>query len=208
MRHSLLFMAAALLLLLPACYHNAELAQRAAEGDPVAQYEYARRCLTGQKGVRQDAARAAECLRPAAEEGYAPAQALLALCYERGLGVQTSPAEARRLYTLAAEQGCVPACRALLAQDVKEGKMTDSMRWLRTMAEQGNPAAQLQLGKLCLGGMPEAGTSADGVRYLRFSAMQGEREACLLMAECYEQGRGVPQNALLARGWRENAEER
>lgn len=207
MNRSLLLSVGSVLLLLPSCYHNAELARRAAEGDPVAQYEYARRCLTGQKGVKPDATRAAECLRPAAEAGYAPAQTLLALCYERGLGVAASPSEARRLYILAAEQGAVPACRALLAQDVKAGKTAESMHWLRTMAEQGNPAAQLQLGKLCLGGVPEAGTTADGIRYIRFSAMQGEPEACRLMASCYEQGRGVPKNELLAAGWRKNAGE-
>lgn len=194
-------------LLLPACYHNAELMRRAEEGDPVAQYEYARRLLTGQKGVAPDAVRAAETLQPAAVSGYAPAQALLALCYERGLGVPKSPTEAHRLYTMAAEQGSVPACRALVAQELRAGKRADALRWLRSMAEQGNPAAQLQLGKLCLRGEKNAATDAEGIRYLRYAAMQGEREACLLMATCYAEGRGVPQDDALAQGWLRNAKE-
>lgn len=205
MKPALLLAAAALLL--AACHHTARLARRAAEGDPVAQCEYGRCLLTGQKGLSAHPERAVAWFRCAAADGYAPAQTMLALCYERGLGVERDEAEARRLYTLAAEQGYTNACRALVAWDIRRGQLPAASRWLRTMAEQENPAAQLFYGKLCLSGQLGQKREEEGVRYLRFAAMQGNAEACRLLADCYACGTGVPQNALLAEGWRQNAQE-
>lgn len=207
MNRALFFAVCAAAFLLSSCYHNAELAQRAADGDPQAQYEYARRLLTGQKGLTAEPECAVAWLHPAAEAGYAPAQALLALCYERGLGTERSPREANRLYTAAAEQGHAPACRALVAQEMAAGRLPAAERWLRLLAEQDNAGAQLVYAKMCLGGSFGHRREAEALRYLRFAAMQGNAEACLLMADCYAEGIGVPRNAALAQGWRRNAEE-
>lgn len=201
MKRLLLLVAAAWFL--SACHQNAALAHRAAEGDPLAQYEYGRRLLTGQKGLAAQPEQAVAWLRAASSDGYAPAQAVLALCYERGLGVPADAAESKRLYTLAAEQGHTPACQALMAQEMRAGHVEGAKRWLRSMAEGGNPAAQMLYGKSCLAG----NRAGEGLRFIRYAAMQGNAEACLLMADCYEQGRGVPQNQDLADGWRRNAEE-
>lgn len=205
MKRCLLPLAAAFLL--PACYHNGSLILHAQEGDPLAQYEYGRRMLTGQMGVRHDPEHAVAWLRAAASDGYAPAQSVLALCYERGIGVGADISEAKRLYTLAAAQGHTPACRALMAQEISTGNTSGAMGWLRSMAEGGNPAAQLLYGKSCLSGRLGKGRMRDGVRFIRYAAMQGNEEACLLMADCYEQGRGVPKDAAMAEGWRKNVEE-
>lgn len=201
MKRLLLLVAAALCL--PACHQNAALAHRAAEGDPLAQYEYGRRLLVGQKGLPASPEQAVSWLRAASSDGYAPAQAVLALCYERGLGVPVDTAEAKRLYTLAAEQGHTPACQALMAQEIRAGHTEGAKRWLRSMAEGGNPAAQMLYGKSCLAG----NRAGEGIRFIRYAAMQGNPEACLLMADCYEYGRGVPRSDALAAGWRKNAEE-
>lgn len=197
----------ALMLALAGCSGNVALARRAAEGDPVAQYEYGRRLLTGQKGVRQDAARAAAWLHAAAEEGYAPAQAALGLCYERGLGTQASEQEALRWYTAAAEQGNGNACMALLQREMKRNRPAAALRWLRALAETDNPAAQLLLGKLYLSGRMGETQRGEGVRYIRYAAMAGSAEACVLMASCYENGLGVPRSEALAKGWLVNGRE-
>ena len=52
-------------------------------------------------------------LRTAAEQGYAPAQTELGLCYENGKGVEQDEAQAVRWYRKAAEQGNKDAQRAL-----------------------------------------------------------------------------------------------
>lgn len=204
MKRCLLLLAAAFLL--PACHHNGTLIRQAKEGDPLAQYEYGRRLLLGQKGVKHDPAAAVAWLRAAASDGYAPAQAVLALCYERGLGVERSTEEAKRLYTLAAAQGHTPACQALIAQEMKAGNKAGAAGWLRSMAEGGNPAAQLLYGKSCLSGAFGKARKTDGIRFIRYAAMQENKEACLLMADCYAKGRGVPQDDDMARGWHRNAE--
>lgn len=195
----------AMALLLSACHHNGALIRRAAEGDPIAQYEYGRRLLTGQKGVPRDEQRAAAWLYPAAAGGYAPAQAALALCYERGLGMPRSESEALRWYRRAAEQGNGNACMVLYQYELKQHHAAAAIRWLRALAETDNPAAQLLLGRMYLDGSFGADRRADGVRYIRFAAMQGNREACRLMAACYAEGIGVPPHALLAQGWLANA---
>lgn len=205
MKRCLLLLAAALLL--PACYHNGTLIRHAQEGDPLAQYEYGRRLLTGQKGVRHDPERAVAWLRAAASDGYAPAQSVLALCYERGIGVAADIAEAKRLYTMAASQGHTPACQALIAQEMRAGNTAEATGWLRSMAEGGNPAAQMLYGKSCLSGQFGKARVKDGVRFIRYAAMQGNEEACLLMADCYANGRGVPKDEAMAEGWRKNAGE-
>lgn len=205
MKRCLLILAAAAFL--PACHHNAALIRQAKEGDPLAQYEYGRRLLTGQKGVRHNPARAVAWLRAAASDGYAPAQSVLALCYERGIGVAANAGEAKRLYTLAAAQGHAPACQALIAQELHTGNTAGATGWLRSMAEGGNPAAQMLYGKSCLSGAFGKARMKDGVRFIRYAAMQGNEEACLLMADCYEKGEGVPKDAAMAEGWRKNAEE-
>lgn len=206
MKRLLLFLAAAVLL--SACSHHADLIRRVAEGDPIAQYEYGRCLLTGQRGVKKDPSLAIGFLRPAADGGYAPAQAALALCYERGIGTAVSLKEARRWYAAAAEQGNLSACRELLRIELAAKRPDEAIRYLFRLAEHENPAAQLALGKLCLNGALGEKHRADGIRYVRYAAMQGEREACLLMAECYETGLGgLPQNLALAQGWRSNADD-
>lgn len=206
MNRCLLLLSAAAVLL-AACHPNAALIRQATEGDPLAQYEYGRRLLTGQKVRHADPPRAVEWLRTAAADGYAPAQSVLALCYERGLGTAPDAKEAKRLYTLAAEQGHAPACRALIAQEMRAGNTAGATGWLRSMAEGGNPAAQLLYGKSCLKGEFGAARVSEGVRFIRYAAMQGNEEACLLMADCYANGRGVPKDDAMAEGWKKNVPE-
>lgn len=194
------------LMMTAACHHNGRLARQAAEGDPLAQYEYGRRLLTGQKGMRHNPQQAVAWLRAAAADGYAPAQSVLALCYERGIGIKADADEAKRLYTLAAAQGHAPACRALIAQELRAGNAAGATGWLRSMAEGGNPAAQLLYGKSCLNGEFGKARVGEGVRYIRFAAMQGNAEACRLMSACYAEGIGVPKNEALAEGWLRNAD--
>lgn len=42
---------------------------------------------------------------------------------------------------------------------------------------------------------------SEAQRYLRFAAMNGDAEACLLMGYCYAKGIGVPKNTTLMNSW-------
>lgn len=56
-------------LVLAACHHNEQLADAAAEGNAAAQYEYGRRMLAGEKGVRANPQQAALWLTAASCAG-------------------------------------------------------------------------------------------------------------------------------------------
>ena len=57
------------------------------------------------KDVGQDPAKAFECFKKAAEQGYANAQEMLGLCYARGEGVEKDVAKAVECFKKAALQG-------------------------------------------------------------------------------------------------------
>ncbi len=56
---------------------------------------------------------AVKWFRKAAEQGNAPAQYNLGLCYAKGKGVRKSSKEAEKWFRKAAEQGLEPAKKAL-----------------------------------------------------------------------------------------------
>ena len=194
-------------LLLGACHWSAaDLRRRASAGEPRAQYEYGRCLLTGQRGLPRDASAALPWLQAAAQSGLPQAQRALGLCYERGLGAEASVEQARRCYAAAAGQGDAVAAMACALLELRTGHRAAALWRLRRWADEEElPQAQLLLGMLGLEGTLGRDSAAEGVRYLRYAAMQGSGQACLLMALCYARGLGVPRDEGLARGWLQNA---
>ncbi|GHT43958.1 hypothetical protein FACS189454_00160 [Planctomycetales bacterium] len=123
------------------------LRAEAERNNPVAQ------CVLGERYYnRQDKVEAVIWFRKAAEQGYAPAEYNLGLCYANGDVVAQDKAEAVKWFRKAAEQGHAPAQGNLglcyyngdgVAQDKAE-----AVNWFRKAAEQGNAKAQCNLG-LC-----------------------------------------------------------
>lgn len=185
-------------------YHREELMEQAAGGDIAAQYELGRRLLTGQKGFNADPQLALAWLKQAALQGSPQAMAAAGLCYERGLGTEASDEEAERWYNRALEEGNLNACVPLMRLAAKRGDSAALAHVLTPLAERGAAPAQLLLSSLYLNDASPQKQEL-GIRYLRFAAMQGNAEACLRMGLCYAAGKGVPQNAALARGWFANA---
>src|SRR5580692_5730202 len=79
------------------------LLAKAKAGDPSSEYLVA---IEYQKGdiVPRDFVQAAAWLRKAADQGYAGAQAALALCYAQGAGITQDNAQALALYQKAVAQ--------------------------------------------------------------------------------------------------------
>ena len=188
-------------LALAACHHNERLADAAAEGNAAAQYEYGRRLLGGEKGLTANPHQAALWLTAASLRGHAKAQSLLGWCYAVGRGVEKSPEESRKWYEASARQGSAVACMELAKSSLREHREPDAARWLQPLAEAGFPGPQNILGKLLLLDKGGAIPQAEAQRYLRFAAMNGDPEACLLMSYCYAKGIGVPKNATLMNSW-------
>ena len=188
-------------LVLAACHHNEQLADAAAEGNAAAQYEYGRRMLAGEKGVRANPQQAALWLTAASLRGHSRAQSLLGWCYAQGLGVEKSAEESRKWYEASARRGSPVACLELAQDSLRNHREPDAARWLKPLAEAGFPGPQNLLGKLLLMDKGGAIPQSEAQRYLRFAAMNGDAEACLLMSYCYAAGIGVPRNATLMNSW-------
>jgi TPR repeat protein len=75
------------------------------------------------------------------------------------------------------------------------------------MADDDSVPAQLILARMHLNGTAKNASVAEGIRYLRYAAMQGDGEACLMLSTCYATGKGVPKNEELMMGWLMNAAE-
>ena len=190
-----------LALALAACHHNEQLADAAAEGNAAAQYEYGRRLLGGEMGLSANPHQGALWLTAASLRGHAKAQSLLGWCYAVGRGVEQSPAESRKWYEAAASQGSAVACLQLARAGLQEHREADAAHWLRPLAEAGFDGPQSVLGKLLLLNKGGAIPQSEAQRYLRFAAMNGDAEACMLMGYCYAKGIGVPKDPVLMNSW-------
>lgn len=195
------------LLLLTGCHNIYQLRKAAVKGDPLAQYEYGRRLLTGQKGAIRSSNRAFKWFSKAAENKEPRAMAAMGLCYERGLGVPRSLAKARLWYAAAVDEGNDDACQTLVQMEARAGNLSGALHWLERMADDDSIPAQLILAHMHLNGTAKNANAAEGIRYLRYAAMQGNGDACLMLSTCYATGKGVPKNDELMMGWLMNAAE-
>ena len=188
-------------LALAACHHNEQLADAAAEGNAAAQYEYGRRLLGGEMGLSANPHQGALWLTAASLRGHAKAQSLLGWCYAVGRGVEQSTAESRKWYEATASQGSAVACLQLARAGLQDHREADAAHWLRPLAEAGFDGPQNVLGKLLLLNKGGAIPQSEAQRYLRFAAMNGDAEACMLMGYCYAKGIGVPKDPVLMNSW-------
>lgn len=187
-----------------ACHSTRSLAQKAANGDKAAQFEYGRRLLTGQKAPRNP--RKALCwFNIAAQQEHAGAEAALGVCYERGIGTPKDTRQARQWYGRAMAHGHPYALLALAQLELRERRPRQAVRLLQEGSDAGLVPAQLTLAYLYMG---NEGVPADPVRAvdnIRFAAMRGSGEAAFLMFLCFAEGYGVRAEPALAYGWLTNA---
>lgn len=81
------------------------------------------------------------------------------------------------------------------------GKYAETLRIIRPMAQAGQPAAQVLLGKCYENGLGVPRDGAQAVAWFRKAADQGYAEGELQMGYSYEAGFGVPQNMQEAVSW-------
>lgn len=169
------------------------------------------------RDVQNDRTKAAAAMRKAADKGHGTAQTVLIEL----LGAdEATRAEAMSLGQTLANQGLPEAsvayARLLLRYGTSPAHNAPAVAYLRPAANQGTPAAQYELAMLYLNG--RGGVTADPVeatRWLMVVANNVEARsshptewaaAVFQLAECYEKGRGVPQDAATANTLYEQAE--
>ena len=140
------------------------------------------------------------------------AQCLLGMCYERGLGLEKSDAEAVKWYRKSAEQGYAIAQNRLGNMYQKgrgvEQSNVEAVKWYRKSAEQGNATAQFNLGWMYENGRGVEKSNTEAVKWFRKSAEQGDAIAQNKLGYMYQNGRGVEQSNVEAVKWfRKSAEQ-
>ena len=161
--------------------------------------------------VAQDYAKAVDCFRQAAEQGYAAAQNNLGIFYEYGLGVTKDYAQAVSWYRKAAEQGHATAQNNLgycyqHGQGVTKD-YTQAADWYRKAAEQGHATAQNNLGYSYQYGQGVTKDYAQAADWYRKAAEQGHATAQNNLGVCYDNGQGVTRDYTQAADWYRKAAE-
>ena len=140
------------------------------------------------------------------------AQCLLGMCYDRGLGLEKSDAEAVKWYRKSAEQGYAIAQNQLGYMYQKgrgvEQSNVEAVKWFRKSAEQGNATAQFNLGWMYENGRGVEKSNTEAVKWYRKSAEQGNARSQCNLGEMYVNGRGVEKSNTEAVKWyRKSAEQ-
>jgi localization factor PodJL len=192
---------------LPEAIGTSALRKAAQDGDPVAQYEVARRFSEG-RAIPQDLEAAGDWYQRAAAQGLAPAQYALATLYEKGNGLAQDVAMAEMWYKRAAEQGNRKAMYNLAVMLSAGAKGTPDYAgaspWFRRAAELGLRDSQFNLGVMHARGLGVAKDNVEAFKWFWVAAAQGDNEAegfrDRIAAEMSEDERGRAEE--IARSWR------
>ena len=165
-------------------------------------------------GTAEDAEKALACFLDAADRS-ALAQFCIGICYEKGLECPVDMEQAGKWYRLAARNGCWQAAEVLFwdsrfnKEKYKAEKAYIEDQYLplsRQFAEQGDAAAQYNLGWMCDDLFGVAWNPAEAVKWYRKSAEQGYARAQCNLGWMYEKGRGVAtDNAEAVKWYRKSA---
>ncbi|MFC4158878.1 tetratricopeptide repeat protein [Chitinimonas lacunae] len=155
--------------------------ERAANGDPLALYNYAMVLKRGEGSG--DTTDWRPLLRRAAEAGLAQAAYALGVAYENGDGVGRSQPEATRWFRQAALSGHVEAELSLATQYFLGRGVTrdyrEAARWYRAAAEHGHAGAQYLLASMLEHGDGVARDLMEAMHWYSLAARQGDQAAAL-----------------------------
>ncbi|HVU16460.1 MAG TPA: tetratricopeptide repeat protein [Candidatus Didemnitutus sp.] len=172
--------------------------------DPVYQYAIGFRYYNGD-GLERNPVLAVYWFGKAADQGYAPAQAQLALMHQMGMGTERDPAKALVWYRKASAQGNDMAIANIAGMyqngDGVARDPAEAARWDRKSAEMGHTSGELALGWRYTDGdgVPKDLAVAFGW-YLK-AALQGASFAQYKLGDMYEHGLGVPADEVEALAW-------
>lgn len=160
-------------------------------------------------GVPEDAVKAVEWYRKAAEQGDAYGQYSLGLKYATGNGVPKDAANAVEWYQKAAGQGYTPAQYSLgKAYATGNGVPKDvakAVEWYQKAAAQMDSDASFDLGEMYREGNGVPKDVFKAVEWYQKAAKDGNFEASTILGTIYAIGDGVPKDATKAVEWYQKA---
>ncbi|RIA87327.1 hypothetical protein C1645_878103 [Glomus cerebriforme] len=174
---------------------------KAAEiGNDEAQYNLGR-CYRFGIGVEKNEAKAFEYYKLSADQEYLNAQFQLGYCYDYGIGTGINKVKALELYRIAAEKGHIDAqkglgilCKNKGIEKFIETYLEKVIYWYNNAAENGDNAAQYNLGWCHRFGVGVEKNEVKGFEYYKKSADQGYLNAQFSLGYLYDQGIGTEVN--------------
>jgi len=170
-----------------------DLQKEAETGNPTCQFELATKYFDQKKYDL-----ALQWFQRAADQGFAPAQYKLGVCFLKGYGTNPDPYIAAELFKKAAEKNYPDAQYALGVvllygnQDQKNPK--EAITWLEKTASNGHVPAESRLGECYLHGLGVEKNPQLAVKFLTQASEQGDRSAQENLGTSYMLGNGVPQD--------------
>jgi S1-C subfamily serine protease len=149
--------------------------------------------------VKKDKAEAVKWFRRAAEQGNAPAQYNLGLCYSDGYVVPNPPDPVDAIMSF--PDKIINLGLSTLGVVSADKKAAEAVKWFRKAAEQGNADAQNKLGCCYAEGRGLKKEPVEAAKWYRRAAEQGNAPAQYNLAVCYQSGSGVLKNFVEAHKW-------
>lgn len=143
--------------------------------------------------------KAVAMFRKGAENGHAPSQFSLGVCYKDGKGVSQSDGESAFWYKKAAEQNNRDA-QFWLARAFETGRgvvcdVQEAFRWYLKSAENGHVDAQTRIGRCYEFGQGTEKDACSAAKWYRKAADQGDDDGLCCLGVCYENGIGIEKDA-------------
>lgn len=159
-----------------------------------AQYFLGCLCLEGEK-IEMDPFIALLCIKSAADQGYLPAQLLVAKKYEGCNDIIPDPKEAFRYYKLAADQGDAKAQEWVGEKYCKgvgtEVNRAEAFRYLKCAADQGRLEACINVGRMYDKGFGVLKNRTKAFEYYQLAADKGDIESLYVLGTMLFHGKGV-----------------
>lgn len=180
-------------------YFMANMEKFAADGDPGAQYQLAKRYQHAQP---PDFEKATYWYKKAAEQGHAEAQNNLGASYKGGNGVEKDVTQAIFWYEKSAQQG-IPTAQANLAITYEYGQgvpvdMPRAIHWYEKAAASGEQRARFNLARLHTLDQVPVPDYAMALAIYNDAISRGDNKAFSFLAYHYYHGRGVPRDLIKA----------
>ena len=135
---------------------------------------------------------------PAAEQGYAPAQAQLGYMYYKGMGVKADLEKARKYLQAAAEQGNTAALTNMgvfyyYGYGVKQS-YEKALEYYQKAADKGSKESQYNIGVIYANGQGVEKNYEKALEYYQKAADQGYAQALNNIGLMYSKGEGVTKS--------------
>ncbi len=129
-----------------------------------------------------------------ADNGNLFSNVLVALCYQKGLGVEKDINKAVIFFARAAKNNSVDAQRELALAYLNGRKPAEAFKWFKVGADNGDLSCIFYCGKLLLEGMGVQQDKKGGANYLLEAANAGFPQAMYYVGSCYMDGNGLVRN--------------